>query len=516
MSTNSTSAEHSPVDEDAEQLARLGYTYDKQFKREMSFWGNVSLGFTYLSPVVGVYTLFASSLGLGGPPMIWSFLIVGVGQFFVALIFGEIVSNYPVAGGIYPWARRLWGAKWGWMTGWVYLIALLTTIAGVAYGAGTFLDALIGIEPTTTSTIVCAIVLILAATAINLGGTKLLNKVAMIGLFAELGGALVVGIWLLVVARQHDLSVLFNSFGAGGDGSNYFIAFAAAALIGIYQYYGFEACGDVAEEVPNPGIRIPKAMRMTIYIGGFAATFVCLSLILAVPDYAAVISGENTDPVGTVLTGAFGAIGYRVVLGIVLISFLSCVMSLQAAASRLSYSMARDRMLPASHLLAQFQEKRHVPPYSLLLACVIPILVILGSIVSPDALVVIVSFAALGIYLGFQMVVLAALRARLKGWKPSGAFQLGKWGVPVNIAALTWGVLGITNMVWPRTPDSPWFVNYLVLLSAVIVVGVGLIYLFANKPYTHSDAPAADAIPASGSNRSAAEDAQSRNVENYL
>jgi amino acid transporter len=505
------------VDEDAEQLARLGYTYEKQFKREMSFWGNVSLGFTYLSPVVGVYTLFASSLGLGGPPMIWSFLIVGVGQFFVALVFGEIVSNYPVAGGIYPWARRLWGAKWGWMTGWVYLIALLTTIAGVAYGAGTFLDALVGMEPTTTSTIVCAIVLILAATAINFGGTKLLNRVAMLGLLAELGGALVVGLWLLVVARKHDLSVLFNSFGAGGgNGSNYFIAFAAAALIGIYQYYGFEACGDVAEEVPNPGIRIPKAMRMTIYIGGFAATFVCLSLILAVPDYAAVISGANTDPVGTVLTDAFGAIGYRIVLAIVLISFVSCVMSLQAAASRLSYSMARDRMLPASRLLSQFQEKRHVPPYSLLLACVVPVLVILGSAISPDALVVIVSFAALGIYLGFQLVVFAALRARLKGWKPSGRFQLGKWGVPVNIAALTWGVIGITNMVWPRTPDSPWYVNYLVLLSAVVVVGSGLIYLFAKKPYTHSDSPAADAIPSARTATAAAETNQTNNVENYL
>ncbi|MDQ0029921.1 APC family permease [Arthrobacter bambusae] len=512
MSSSSKSVDHSQLDEDAQHLARLGYTYETEFKREMSFWGNVSLGFTYLSPVVGVYTLFASSLGLGGPPMIWSFLIVGVGQFFVALVFGEIVSNYPVAGGIYPWARRLWGAKWGWMTGWVYLIALLTTIAGVAYGAGTFLDALIGIDPSTTSTIVCAIVLILAATGINLGGTKLLNKVAMLGLLAELGGALVVGLWLLVVARKHDLSVLFNSFGAGGDGSNYFYAFAAAALIGIYQYYGFEACGDVAEEVPNPGVRIPKAMRMTIYIGGFAATFVCLSLILAVPDYAAVISGQNTDPVGTVLTDAFSPIGYRVVLAVVLISFLSCVMSLQAAASRLSYSMARDKMLPASRLLAKFQESRHVPPYSLLLACVVPVLVILGSAVSPDALVVIVSFAAFGIYLGFQLVVFAALRARLNGWKPSGAFKLGKWGVPVNIAALTWGLIGITNMVWPRTPDSPWYVNYLVLLSAVVVVGSGFIYLFARKPYTHSDSPAADAIPSA---RTAGEYEPSK-IENYL
>ena len=73
----------------------------------MSPWANFSLGFTYLSPVVGVYTLFAFALAMAGPPMIWSFVIVGVGQLLVALVFSEIVAQYPVAGGVYPWARRL-------------------------------------------------------------------------------------------------------------------------------------------------------------------------------------------------------------------------------------------------------------------------------------------------------------------------------------------------------------------------------------------------------------------------
>ena len=117
------------ANQDAAQLEALGYT--SEFQRGMSLRANFALGFTYLSPVVGVYTLFAISLALAGPPMFWSFVIVGVGQFLVALIFGEVVSQYPVAGGVYPWARRLWGRKWAWMTGWVYLAALLATIAGV-------------------------------------------------------------------------------------------------------------------------------------------------------------------------------------------------------------------------------------------------------------------------------------------------------------------------------------------------------------------------------------------------
>ena len=82
--------------------------------------------------------------------------------------------------------------------------------------------------------------------------------------------------------------------------------------------------------------------------------------------------------------------------------------------------------------------------------------------ISAKALTSIVSFAILGIYLGFQMVVFAALRARLKGWVPSGPFTLGRWGLPITIAALTYGVLTMINVAWPRTPDAPWYDNWVV------------------------------------------------------
>jgi amino acid transporter len=237
-------------DADAHHLKTLGY--ESEFKREMTPWANFSLGFTYLSPVVGIYSLFAVSLMAGGPPMIWSLLIVGVGQLLVALVFSEVVAQFPVAGGVYPWARRLWGRRYAWMTGWVYLVALLTTIASVTYGAGPYLATMLSFESTTNTTILAALGVLAIATLVNLAGTKVLAMVAMFGFAAELIGALVVGFWLLIAHKEQSFSVLFDTFGTGGDGS-YLPAFAAAALIGVYQYYGFEACGDVAEEVPNPG-----------------------------------------------------------------------------------------------------------------------------------------------------------------------------------------------------------------------------------------------------------------------
>ncbi len=487
------SVEHTAVhhdDEDA-HLASLGYTSD--YKREMSLWGNFSLGFTYLSPVVGVYSLFAFALAAGGPPMIWAVVLAAVGQFLVALVFGEVVSQFPVSGGIYPWARRLWGRRWAWMAGWVYMIALVVTIASVSYGAGPFVAMVLGIEPSTNVTIVCALALIAIVTVLNLGGTELLGRIAFFGFAAELAGAVLVGGWLLLTERRNGLGTLFDTQQVASSGS-YLPAFLAASLIGVYLYYGFEACGDVAEEVKNPRVQIPKSMRMTIYVGGFASFFITLALLLAVPDFAKVVSGEDADPVTTVLQDAFGAVGFRVVLGVVLISFFSCALSLQAAASRLIYAYARDHMMPGSGLLSRFSPARAVPPYALLLAAVVPAVIIVGSKVSADALTKIVSFAALGIYLGFMMVVLAALRARLKGWRPSGKFTLGAAGLPVTIAAFAYQILAALNMAWPRTPDVPWYDNYIVLLSAVIVVGVGLAYMVLAKPHLRKDAPHGDAI----------------------
>ncbi|GAA4323136.1 amino acid permease [Streptomyces venetus] len=465
-----------------------------EFRKDMGPWANFALGFTYLSPVVSTYTLFGTALAEGGPPMIWAFVLAGCGQFLVALIFGEVVAQYPIAGGVYPWARRLWGKRWAWMTGWIYMWALLVTITAVAYGAGPYIAILFGFDPTVHTTVLCTAVLIAIAVLINYAGTKALSAAAIIGFTGELIGALVVGIYLLSTHRHHNIGVIFDTYGTEGNGS-YLPVFLGAAIIGFYQYYGFEACGDTAEEVAHPGRVIPRAMRRTIYIGGAAATFTCMSLLLSVTDYNAVISGEDADPVVTVLYDAMGTGGARAVMAVVLISFLSCTISLQAAAGRLIYSYARDEMIVGHGLLRRFSHARAVPGYALLVAAVVPMLIAFASLASEDALTNIVSFAILGIYASFQMVVLAALRARLKGWRPAGEFTLGRWGLLVNAGALAYGIFAIINICWARTPEKPWWENWIVLLSGAVVLGAGLLYMFTTHHYGRGDAPAGDAVP---------------------
>jgi amino acid transporter len=477
------------ADRDTAQLEALGY--DSKFDRSMSLWANFSLGFTYLSPVVGVYTLFAFAIVAGGPAMFWNYLFVAVGQLFVAIVFGEIVSQFPIAGGLYPWARRLVGKRWAWMAGWVYLWALFMTIAGVAVGGAPFLAQLLGINAGQAGEVAIAVALIVVTTALNVSGTKLLARVAMFGFICELVGAIAVGAYILAVARRQSFAVLFQGFGLGNG--HYFYAFVASSVAAMWCYYGFEACGDLAEETPDAGRAIPKAMRMTIYMGAFAAMLVCLALVLGIPDLSAVLSGKDADPVVTVLRTAMGEVGLRAVIAVVMVSFISCLISLEAATSRLLFSYGRDQMIFGNTQLSTLSKRTRVPVNALLVAGIVPAFIaIVGYFLEKMVQTIVVS-ASGGIYIAFQMIVLAALIARAKGWKPNGAFQLGAWGWPVNIAALAYGVSAIINMMWPRSPQDPWFRNYGMIVVWVIVFAIGILYAAVLRPYDHGDAPEGDA-----------------------
>jgi hypothetical protein len=63
----------------------------------------------------------------------------------------------------------------------------------------------------------------------------------------------------------------------------------------------------------------------------------------------------------------------------------------------------------------------------------------------------------------------------------------------VNLAALVYGVGAIVNMVWPRTPDAAWYINYSMILTTLVVMGAGLVYMLLGKPYDKGTAPAGDA-----------------------
>ena len=70
---------------------------------------------------------------------------------------------------------------------------------------------------------------------------------------------------------------------------------------------------------------------------------------------------------------------------------------------------------------------------------------------------------------------------------------MGAWGVPVNLAAMLFGLGAIVDMVWPRAPHDPWYSNYAMLIGSGAILGSGLLYMMIAKPYDRGVAPAGDA-----------------------
>jgi amino acid transporter len=235
-------------------------------------------------------------------------------------------------------------------------------------------------------------------------------------------------------------------------------------------------------------------MIMTILVGGVSALFSFGGYVMAAPDLQSIVNGKDADPIPAILESSLGVVGSKIFLVVALTAFLSCVLSLQAAASRLMFSFARDGMIPGHRWLAHVSPRRAVPVNALIVACSIPLLLCLLIYVGGSTLLTrITAFAVIGIYVAFQAVVLAALRQRLKGWKPAGPFNLGRAGIVVNVVALGYGLFAMYLLAQPGS-TGVFLDDWIVLIGLAVVMGTGLLYLFIAKPASGSMAPEGDAI----------------------
>ncbi len=55
-----------------------------------------------------------------GAYLFWTWPVVALFQFVVALNFAELSSHFPVAGSVYQWTKYLAGRGYAWFTGWFY------------------------------------------------------------------------------------------------------------------------------------------------------------------------------------------------------------------------------------------------------------------------------------------------------------------------------------------------------------------------------------------------------------
>src|SRR5690349_19246127 len=203
--------------EDA-RLESLGY--EPQLNRVLGFFANFSVAFTYLSPMVGIYSLFVLGVGTGGPAYVWLTWIPVIGMLFVALVFGELASHYPIAGALYQYSKFSVGPGYGWFVGWFYGIALLVTVAAVDTGVVGYVAALThnwfgwNLDPTSHGTILgVTLVLLAIQTTLNITGARVMGRVAQFGVYVEIVGTIGIAIILLIHGFHHGLGFLFTTQG---------------------------------------------------------------------------------------------------------------------------------------------------------------------------------------------------------------------------------------------------------------------------------------------------------------
>ena len=114
---------------DSADLARFGYS--QELKRSLGLFSSFAVAFSYISPSTGIFTLFALGLTTLGGVFIWTWPVVALGQFIVALNFAEVSSHYPVAGSVFQWTKYLANRSYSWFTGWIYLFAGMLTVTAV-------------------------------------------------------------------------------------------------------------------------------------------------------------------------------------------------------------------------------------------------------------------------------------------------------------------------------------------------------------------------------------------------
>ena len=125
--------------QNADEHLLHSHGYDQQLHRGLSLWSSFSVGFATVSPVVGIYSVMSLGAMNAGPSWVWIVPLCLALQLLVALVYAELASQYPLAGGCYQWVKRLAGDRWAWFTGFMYLASALASLTTVAYLGGFWL-----------------------------------------------------------------------------------------------------------------------------------------------------------------------------------------------------------------------------------------------------------------------------------------------------------------------------------------------------------------------------------------
>jgi amino acid transporter len=442
--------------------------------REFRFSSAFALAFSDISPIVGIYSIFAIGIVLAGPGFFWALPLVLIGQLLVTGVFGDLVSKWPFQGSVYAWSRELIGRRYGWMTNWAYMWGLTLTLSVLALAASGYLLGAIGVDnPSTGGKAAVALGIIFFGSACNMIGGPLLRRLLYLTLTCELIASIGIGTALLFFHAENPLSVIFHGAGSGHAPSLLLGPFLGAVAFVGYSFVGFESAGSIAEEVKESRRVLPKAMVLSLAVAGGLVIYASLGIILAIPSIPDVLSGKVVDPIATTLETRLGSGMGRALLIVLTIGFTASLIAVQAAVTRAMWAAGRDRVLPGSKFLGTLSGRHRMPRHAILLTIVVagPLPFISFS----KIYTLLLSFSTAGFFISYAMPILGLVYVRMRGrWTP-GPVSMGRWSGPVTYVAAVWIVAESINIAWPRHLNPQWYLNWGIILMSAILGAIGFV-----------------------------------------
>ena len=467
--------------DDDRDLALAGYL--PQFRRRLGGFAVFAAGFSYLSILTGIVQNFHLGYREAGPAFFWTWPVVFAGQFCLALCFADLARRYPLCGGVYAWAGRAGSPALGWLIGWVYLASLVVTLAAVALAWQVTLPALSPafqvLDTPGRNAALLGVVLIALSTFINVLGARWLSLLMTVGVVVEL----VAAVALIVLLGAHAVrgpGVVFDArpggatdgFGTGGP-------FLAAAVMAAYVMYGFDTAGTLAEETIDPRHRAPRAILQALLAAAALGALLLAGALASAPDLADPLLSDGAGGLPYLITQVLGEPLGKVFVGAAALAVFICTLAVHATTARILFAMARDRALPFAARLGRVHPNNRTPHVAAVAVGVLACALLLFNTNFEQLMTALVCVSIVWSNLAYLLTTGSLLASRLRGRVPVRDSYLGRWGLPVNAAAVGWGVALIVNIGWPRERlyGAEWYERHGALLfSGVLLVAGAVVY----------------------------------------
>ena len=396
-----------------------------ELSRELSLFHVTMMGLGMMIGA-GVFIGIGSTIHRVGPGgLLLAFALNGVIAVCTAMSFAELSSAIPRAGGAYNFARIAFGRGTSFLAGWMEWFA--SSVAGSLYAVVLasymlkyVLVVLFGLDLTDADLRIpikiAAPLMALVFVYINYRGASETGKIGALftlGQMVFVGGIAVAGIVMAIV--QPERMANFKPFMPHGWGP------LLATMGFIYvAFEGFEVIAQAGDETIDPKRNIPKAMLYSVLVVTLVYVSVSVATVVAVrevpPEARAQAStvAEWIGQQGPEGKGQYGfgeaisrgiPFGGLIVTLAVIFSATSALNATIFSATRASYALGRDRMLPAA--FASISKKRKTPHVALAFTGVI-VLVVAGVLPTKD----VASCASMMFLLLFFLVNLCVIKVR--------------------------------------------------------------------------------------------------------